>query len=106
MILGDANETFVWSEGRAGGPVHNTARGSMLLQWMSDEGFEMPPQEVQVPSYYPHNQNYRPRRLDYVWTKGWRLVSEGKVREIRHVATSDHDMVTIPIMGERNARAP
>ena len=30
--FGDANETFMWSGERAGGPVRNTARGSMLPQ--------------------------------------------------------------------------
>ena len=97
MVLGDLNETLVrarvsreeWSTLQ-----HKTARGAMLLQWLSEQGMQAPSQEMSTPAYHPYNLLHQPRRLDYVFFAEIQAGKPGKVHQLRHLASSDHDAVT------------
>ena len=97
IFLGDLNETFI--EGRVSREdwstlQHKTARGAMLLQWLSDQDTQPPAQELGTPTYYPYNRLHRPRRLDYFFFKGFEEGAPDKVHQLRHLASSDHDSAT------------
>ena len=100
ILLGDLNETFI--EGRVNREdwstlQHKTARGAMLLQWLGDQDMQPPAQELGMPTYHPYNRLHRPRRLDYVFFRGVQEGAPGKVHQLRHLASSDHDAVTASV---------
>ena len=100
ILLRDLNETFTEArENREDWSTlqHKTSRGAMLLQWLSDQDMQPPSQELNTPTYHPYNKLHRPRRLDYVFTKGVEEGAPGKVHQVRHLASSDHDAVAVGI---------
>ena len=106
IFLGDLNETFVQaSVGREEWSVlqHKTARGAMLLQWLSEHDLHPPTQELTTPTYFPYNQLHRPRRLDYIFYAGIAEGSPGAVHQLRHLASSDHDAVVAHLRLKTNA---
>ena len=97
VFMGDLSETFV--EGKVGRDnwstlQHKTARGAMILQWLCEQDMQAPSQEMDTSTYYPYNQLHRPRRLDYIFYKGIEEGAPGRVHQLRHLASSDHDAVT------------
>ena len=97
MVMGDLNETLVrarasreeWSTLQ-----QKTARGAMLLQWLSEQDMQAPNQEMMTPTYHPYNHLHQPRRLDYIFFAEIEPGTPGKVHQLRHLASSDHDAVT------------
>ena len=100
IFMVDLNETFVRAEvGRNEWSTlqHKTARGAMLLQWLSEQEMQPPSQDISTPTYHPYNPYnhlHQPRRLDYIFFAGILEGSTGRVHQIRHLASSDHDAVT------------
>ena len=74
-VLGmDANEMF---KGRRGSNIlAESARSELPLDTLDSLAMKIPPQNLDRPSYFPYNQQMRPRRLDYVCTRHM-LTSEG-----------------------------
>ena len=66
----DANETFTTPLPNTVGGVARTGRGDSVLHWAAQHELTPPPQELHKPTHFPYNQELRPRRLDYVFTKG------------------------------------
>ena len=77
IVLGfDCNETFDFE----GEEIRSrTARGEGILVWALRYDLLLPPQQGSVPSYFPYNTSQQPRRLDYLWVRGMRTLSEGEV---------------------------
>ena len=97
ILLGDLNETFLAAQedNEAWATLqHKTARGAMLLQWLSEHDMTAPNQDLATPTYHPYNHLHRPRRLDYIFWAGVTEGGHGKVHQLRHLASSDHDAVT------------
>ena len=65
-----------------------------------------PEQEIETPTYHPYNQLHRPRRLDYVFLGGIEDGGQGKVHQLRHLASSDHDAVTVGIRMRTSNKPP
>ena len=98
--MGDLNETFQKEEGgRQPGDAlrHKTARGALLLQWLSDRDMRAPEQEVATPTYHPYNHLHQPRRLDYIFTAEIEESAPGRVHQLRHLVSSDHDALSLGI---------
>ena len=95
-ILGfDANETFTAPpSGR--GCYATTGRGHAVLNWLTQEDYTIPPQQLHIPSYHPYNHSQQPRRIDYLATKHI-TAGEGKVLPTKDRAASDHDAVAAPV---------
>ena len=53
-----------------GGGLHGQAEGTVCSHWAAQHELTLPPQELHKPTHFPYNQELRPRRLDYVFTKG------------------------------------
>ncbi|CAE7939467.1 unnamed protein product [Symbiodinium sp. KB8] len=96
VLLGiDANEQFTPSPHSADQqPQGHTSRGEAMLAWHQKVGLRLPPQDLASPSHFPYATVLRPRRLDYVMLKGW-FSMEGGVQEVRDIARSDHEAVTL-----------
>ena len=47
-----------------------------------------------VASYFPYNAAQQPRRFDYVWNRGLRVVSGQVVEKSRVIVGSDPDAVS------------
>ena len=100
ILMGDLNETFQPAEGGRqpeDALRHKTARGGLLLQWLSDRDMRAPEQEMAIPTYHPYNPLHQPRRLDYIFTAEIEEVGPGKVHQLRHLVSSDHDALTLGI---------
>ena len=96
LLLGmDANEVFLHPGGFLGGvTLSTTGRGEQIMQWAMEHDVLFPPQEIDVSSHFPYNPLLRPRRLDYIATRGhW--VSDAVVGQFRDRARSDHE----PVLG-------
>ncbi|CAE7205709.1 unnamed protein product [Symbiodinium sp. CCMP2592] len=91
----DANETFS-SASQNKQIKAATARGELLLDWLDEERFYLPPQELQKASHFPYNTELLPRRLDYIFVKRL-LCDSGEVLAHRDVATSDREPVFVPL---------
>ncbi|CAE7557635.1 unnamed protein product [Symbiodinium sp. CCMP2592] len=95
-IIGiDANETFACASQNKQIKAA-TARGELLLDWLDEECFYLPSQELHKASHYPYNTELLPRRLDYIFVKRL-LCDSGDVLAQRDVATSDHEPVFVPL---------
>ena len=97
MILGDFNETLT-REKEMDEMSRRTARGALLTQWFHTLDMSAPPQQTNMPSYFPYNQAHRPRRLDYVLVRGIASTQGGGVHPIRQMAVSDHEGVSVAIL--------
>ena len=64
----DANETFTATPG--GAPIAHTSRGEEVLQWTTEWGVQLPPQDLATPTFHPYNTTMQSRRLDYLFQKG------------------------------------
>ena len=104
-VLGmDANETFRPPMGDRPGCYACTGRGEVVLDWLLSEDLKLPPQDLHTPSYYPYNPSMRPRRLDYLATRGG-TAGAGRVVACKDRAASDHDGVAIPLGFHRGGGA-
>ena len=88
IIGADWNETFITTSQTA-----TTARGEVILDWLSQQNQHMPPQQDDAPSYHPYNTQLRPRRLDYISTSRKVLQHTAPIPGSREYALSDHDAV-------------
>ena len=89
IIGADWNETFHTTSQAA-----TTARGDIILDWLSQHKQYMPQQRDDVPSYHPYNTTMRSRRLDYVSTSRKVLAHAQPIPGSRDLASSDHEAVT------------
>ena len=71
--------------------------GSILLQWLNEQEMQVPAQDMPHPTYHPYNRLRQPRRLGYIFLLEIEEVGEGKVHQLRHLASSDHDAVTVQV---------
>ena len=93
--MGDLSETFLQGEASREEWAtlhHKTARGAMLLQWLGEQDMQAPSQDIATPTY---NHLHQPRRLDYVFLGGIQERGRGRVHQLRHLASSDRDAVTV-----------
>ena len=90
----DANETFTTPLTNTAGGVAQTGRGDSVLHWAAQCTLTLPPQELHTPTHFPYNQQMRPRRLDYIFTKGT-TAAKGQVIQCKDRASSDHDGVAL-----------
>ena len=107
ILLGDLNETFVLEESirlQEDLLKHKTARGAILLQWLSDMKMHAPRQDIADPTYHPYNRMRQPRRLDYVFTANLHQEPEGRVHRLRHLVSSDHDALTVCVRIQREEK--
>ena len=88
VIGADWNETFHTANQTA-----TTARGEVILDWLSQQHQHLPHQQDNTPSYHPYNTQMRSRRLDYLSTSRKILQSISPVPGSRDYAQSDHDAV-------------
>ena len=96
VIMGDLNETFTKAEHSRTADetlMHKTARGALLLQWLTEQDMQAPSQDMHTPTYHPYNRLYQPRRLDYIFAADIDEGAEGGVHQLRHLVSSDHDAV-------------
>ena len=71
VVLGmDANETFRPPLADKPGCYACTGRGEVILEWLLSRDLKLPPQDLLTPTYHPYNTTMRPRRLDYIATRG------------------------------------
>ena len=78
LVLGmDANETFRPPLAGRPGCYASTGRGELILEWLLSMNLKLPPQDLATPTYHPYNLTMRPRRLDYLATKGGRQARAG-----------------------------
>ena len=95
-VLGmDANETFRPPLAGRPGCYASTGRGEVILEWLLSMSLKFPPQDLATPTYHPYNTTMRPRRLDYIATKGG-TPDPGRVIACKDRAASDHDGVLLP----------
>ena len=97
VLLGfDANETFLQPGGLLGDTTLScTGRGEQILQWCLEHDVAIPEQDIDCPSHFPYNPDLKPRRIDYIATRGMRI-SNAEVGSFRDRASSDHE----PILGQ------
>ena len=93
MVGFDTNETFDFDTDDMGGVAltAKSARGE------ATHGLTVLEQEAAMATYYPYNTSQRPRRLDYIWTRGI-PISESEVKVVeksRVLLGSDHDAVRL-----------
>ena len=77
---------------QGGPPIAQTSRGEEVLQWTTEWGVQLPPQDLATPTFHPYNTTMQSRRLDYLFQKGHAAEDWG-VHVCRHQASSDHDAV-------------
>ena len=92
----DANETFRQT---GGGTSSSSGRGESLLNIFHELDLTLPPQDLHLPSHFPYNTQYLPRRLDYLLSKGSTIAAGCTVGDLRDMASSDHE----PIIGSTTA---
>ena len=90
----DANKTFLAADR---GERATSARGEAILNWMTRGRGKLPDQCLEEPTHFPYNPAFAPRRLDYVIVRGLSVPAQGVVGQLRDVASSDHEPVTIEI---------
>ena len=92
IIGADWNETFNTDSQTA-----TTARGDLILDWLSQHNHHLPPQHDNIPSYHPYNTQMRSRRLDYISTS--RKVAQNIIplERSRDFALSDHEAVVATV---------
>ena len=88
IIGADWNETFHTANQTA-----TTARGEVILDWLSQQHQHLPHQQDDAPSYHPYNTQMRSRRVDYLSTSRKVLQNTSPVPGSRDYALSDHDAV-------------
>ena len=88
MVGFDTNETFDFDVDEIGrvAITAKSARGEAILECE---------QEATKATYYPYNTNQRPRRLDYIWTRGIPISEEKVVEKCRVLLGFDHDAVRL-----------
>ena len=88
IIGADWNETFHTTNQTA-----TTARGEVILDWLSQQNQHLPHQQDNMPSYHPYNTQMRSRRIDYISASRKVLQHTTPVTGSRDYALSDHDAV-------------
>ena len=100
IIGADWNETFNTASQTAA-----TARGELIMDWLSQQNQHMPHQQDSTPSYHPYNTQVRSRRIDYLSTSRKILQHTSPIPGARDFALSDHDAVTSQITQHGNKEA-
>ena len=92
IIGADWNETFNTESQTAA-----TARGDLILDWLSQHNHHLPPQHHNIPSYHPYSAQMRSRRLDCISTPRKVTQSIKPVEGSRDFALSDHEAVVATV---------
>ena len=97
VIGADWNETFATDKQTA-----TTAKGELILDWLSQQNQHLPPQQDNEPSYHPYNTTMRSRCLDYISSSRKILQQVGPIAGSRDFALSDHDAVIAEVEQRAN----